>query len=480
MPETLRTLQDALPETVWNNGDFHSAPQEIERALVPVYIFDPESLAILAANAAARRLYGYTEEEFRRLTLLDIRPPEEAERTRRFLSGDQPEGLWYSGVWRHRAKNGRVFAVNAMGLSIRREGRRAVLAIVSDLTQTLRALGASVESGYSMFPFADQMSDAYWLRSAADGRLIYLNPAAERVFGLPREMAYADHEAIERLIQPEDRDAFHRYRLEQMQGPAKIEYRIRRPDGELRWIASRCFPLEDATGERLVAGISEDITDRKQSEQRRIEAVEKQRDALVREVHHRIKNSLQGVTGLLRQFAVAHPELAPILAAAAGQVQSVAMVYGLQGCSVSGRVELCNLVRRIASCVETLLQTRIDVANPPDCDPCPVILESDEVPVALVLNELIFNAVKHATGGDAVRVDVSFDAEAECARVQLVNPGRLPTGFSGLRQAGNGLQLVALLLPPQGADIEWKEHRGEVTTVLRLGRQVVSRHTPAA
>lgn len=477
MPETLRTLQDVLPDAVWNAGDFLSAPQDIERALVPVYIFDPERLTILAANAAAQRLYGYTEEEFRRLTLLDIRPAEEAERTRRFLGGGRPEGLWYSGVWRHRAKSGRVFAVNAMGLSIRREGRQAILAIITDLTQTLHALGTSVEAGYMLFPFAEKMSEAYWLRSTADGRLIYLNPAFMRVFGLTRETGYADYEAVERLILPEDIDAFQRYRNDQASGPAALEFRIRRPDGLVRWISSRCFPLEDATGERLVAGISEDITERKQAEQRRIEAIEAQRDALVREVHHRIKNSLQGVTGLLRQFAVAHPDLAPHLAAAAGQVQSVAMVHGLQGRSSSGRVELCDLVRNVAASVETLMQTRIAADVPSECDPCLLIVESDAVPVALVLNELVFNAAKHGAGGKTVRVAVSVVAAGDGAEVRIVNPGHLPPGFAGLRQLGNGLQLVGLLLPSQGASLAWREQDGEVTATLSLCQPVILPHS---
>lgn len=480
MPETLRTLQETLPDAIGKADDFFSAPLEIERALVPAYIFDPENLSILAANAAAQRLYGYTEEEFCCLTLLDIRPPEEAERIRRFLGGGWPDGLWHSGVWRHRAKNGRVFAVNAMGLSIRREGRPAILAIVTDLTQTLHALGTSVEAGYMLFPFAEKMSEAYWLRSAADGRIIYLNPAFERVFGLMRETAYADREAVAGMIHPDDKDTFRRYRQEQMVGPAKVEYRIRRPDGELRWISARSFPLEDATGERLVAGVSEGITDRKQAEQRRIEALAAQKDALVREVHHRIKNSLQGVTGLLRQFAAAHPDIAPLLAAAAGQVQSVAMVHGLQGRSSSGRVELCDLVRSVAASVETLMQTRIAAAVPPECDPCLLIVESDAVPVALVLNELILNAVKHGADGKTVRVTVSVDATEADAEVRIVNPGQLPPGFAGLRQPGNGIQLVGLLLPSQGASLAWRGQDGEVAATLSLCRPVILPHSRLA
>ena len=68
-----------------------------------------------------------------------------------------------------------------------------------------------------------------------------------------------------------------------------------------------------------------------------------QRNVLVREVHHRIKNSLQGVTGLLRRSAAAHP---------------------------------------------------------PHCDPCLAIADKDAVPVALALNEIVVNAGRLSPGFD--------------------------------------------------------------------------------
>lgn len=465
MPEAIRYLKASLSKALKKSGK-----DDIAHALVPVYIFDPGSLIILSANEAALRLYGYSEEEFLRLNLFDIRSAEEVERTKRFVAMDKPDGLWFSGVWKHRSREGRIFSVSAMGIKVLHRGKVAVLAIVTDLTQTLRAPDASAKAGHAMLPFAEQMDEVCWIRSLEDRRLVYLNAAVERVFGLPREAAYADPEAILRLVHEADIEAVMRYRQAQARGPARVDYRIRRPDGELRWLASRSFPLVDAAGARLMAGFVEDVTERRLAEQRRFEAVEAQRDALVREVHHRIKNSLQGVTGLLRRFATAHPQLAPLLAEAAAQVQGLAAVHGLQGRDASGRVELCELLRSVADGAQSLMQARIEANIPPHCDPCLAIADTDAVPVALALNEIVVNAVKHGEPGDRVRLDAAIDAAAGTAEIRVVNPGRLPPGFNPATGSGNGngLQLIRLLLPPQGTRFSLREQEGEVTATLRL------------
>ncbi|MCC6657514.1 MAG: PAS domain S-box protein [Rhodocyclaceae bacterium] len=472
MPEVTRCLKSSLRQAIeaQTRGG-------IAQALVPMYIFDPDSLMILAANEAAQRLYGYSEAEFLRLNLYDIRPAEEIERTRQFVVGEKPDGLWFSGVWKHRTKQGRIFTVSAMGIKVVHRGKMAVLAILTDLTQTMRLPGSSAQAGNAMFPFAEQMDEVCWIRNLDDNRLIYLSPAFERVYGLPLAAGYADQNVVLPLVHPEDVDAVRRYSFRTSGEAARLEYRIRRPDGAERWLSSRSFPLEDAAGARIMAGIVEDITERKQAEQRRLAAVEEQRDALVREVHHRIKNSLQGVSGLLRRFAAAHPELAPPLAEAAGQVQSMAVVHGLRGRRLAGRVELCDLVRQVAANAESLMQARLAVEPLPHCDPCLVIREQDAVPLALVINELIFNAIKHGAGGGLPHLGLRIDPARARAELRVANSGRLPAGFDPAGSAGCGLELVAMLLPPQGARLDWSQAGGEVVAELRLEPPVLSSAT---
>lgn len=476
MPETLRALREVLPESLRQEKDFFAETQDIEHALAPIFIYDAESHAMLAVNTAAQRLYGYGEAEFLRPCLLDVLLPEEMDRVSSFLSEGWLPRLRRGGVWRHKARDGRVFSVSMIGLGIEFKGRPAILAIVTDLTQTLHASSSPDATGPALFPFAEQMKEVVCcVRSLKDHRLVYVNPAIERVFGLTREAAYADPAAVQHLVLDEDVGDFLRYREICERGAAQAECRIRRPDGEMRWITLHSFILADAAGERMVADFSEDITARKEAEQRRLALLEDQRDALVREVSHRIKNSLQGVTGLLRRAATAQPQLASTLAEVAAQLQGLATVHGLQARTVSGRVELCALLRGIAAAAESLGLVRIEVVIPPHCDPCLVVAEKDAVPLALALNELVINAVKHAKPGGKTRIAAEADLAAGAAEIRIVNAGRLSQGI-GRAGGGSGLELVRMLLPPKGACFELTEAAGKVTATLRLKAPVVQPH----
>lgn len=451
----------------------------IERSLVPIYIFEPESLAVVAANSAALRLYGYEEEEFLRLTILDLRPPEEIERVKAFLTEGWPLGLRYAGAWRHKARSGRVFNVSTVGLSIRFRGRPARMVLAVDLTSPVYGADARHQPERLLFPFAEQMEDVAWICSAEDDRIVYLNSAFERVFGLGREQAYADPNAVLGLIEREDAAAFADFRRVAKAEPASLEFRVRHPDGAQRWIMVRSFLMQDASGEKMCGGVFKDVTERKEAEQRRLAAAMAQRDALVREVHHRIKNNLQGITGMLRQLAAAHPELRHAMALAITQVQTVAVIHGLQSRTVSDRVAVCELASSIAAHVESLLLAKLAVEVDLNRISRAWICEAEAVPVALILNELMFNAVKHGAGqaGPAIRVTVGGTAGQ--AEVRIVNPGRLPDGFDFRQRRGTGvgLHLVGSLLPRQGARLSIRECAEGVETVLALDAPVIAAFT---
>jgi nitrogen-specific signal transduction histidine kinase len=97
----------------------------------------------------------------------------------------------------------------------------------------------------------------------------------------------------------------------------------------------------------LVAG---DVTEQRAADQARLEAAIAQREMLVKEVHHRIKNNLQGVAGLLQQNAQRHPEAASAIAEAVGQVHAIAQVHGLQ-VGMSGPLRVRNVTEAICNSV---------------------------------------------------------------------------------------------------------------------------------
>lgn len=204
---------------------------------------------------------------------------------------------------------------------------------------------------------------------------------------------------------------------------------------------------------------------------RAAEVARAQRDALVREVHHRIKNSLQGVAGLLRQHLSDKPLLKPLLEAASAQVSAIAAVHGLHGEAKDGRINLRMLIVRVAASISGIMHVPITVS-----ERCAVlerfsVNEEESVPVAMVLNELIMNAAKHRPRSGANGI-VAIDAIAQAQRAQILvsNPGFLPANFDFGAGAnlGNGLGLIRSLLPRRGASIALAEEGRRVVATLVL------------
>jgi len=218
-----------------------------------------------------------------------------------------------------------------------------------------------------------------------------------------------------------------------------------------------------APSQRLL--VASDVTEQRAADQARLQAAIAQREALVREVHHRIKNNLQGVAGLLQQYAARHAEVAPVLAEAVGQVQAIAQVHGLQ-VGAGGLLNLGRVVEVIAQSVQRTFGRPIQVVIEPAAAGFE-LPEAESIPIALTVNELLTNAIKH--GGEAgVRGRVA--AEDGSALIELRQPGRLPTGFDLARFPGgvSGLGLVRALLPRRSATLKLVQQGDEVLTRVIL------------
>jgi PAS domain S-box-containing protein len=217
-----------------------------------------------------------------------------------------------------------------------------------------------------------------------------------------------------------------------------------------------------------------DATNSKLHEQQRLLNEAAHRNALVRVVHHRINNSLQGITGILHQFAQKHPEVSDPINQAIGQVQSISVIHGLQGREVTSLVRVDELTAAIAAGIEAIwkMPVTVDII---DGWMSYIVTEEESVPLALVLNELIWNAVKHGGIEGHVSIALSHEPYPESVLLTVRNSGRIPAGF-GLDNTdvfGTGLQLVASLLPRTGAKLAWLQQGDIVVTTLGLDEPVI-------
>lgn len=199
-----------------------------------------------------------------------------------------------------------------------------------------------------------------------------------------------------------------------------------------------------------------------------------QRETLVREVHHRIKNNLQGVIGILRRHAEHQPQLTDPIRTVIGQVQSIAAIYGLKGRTASAPIRLDDLIRSIAADIEALWYRRIAIDTPPALSSC-TVAEAEAVPLGLVINELILNAIKHGDGFDHIKITLRNGEQPKTVRIRILNTGELPPDLNLHIQSNmsSGLNLVESLLPRQGAVLSWEQQDHIVATSLTLGPPVI-------
>lgn len=218
---------------------------------------------------------------------------------------------------------------------------------------------------------------------------------------------------------------------------------------------------DSAQGQILL--VATEVTDLRAAEQERFDAAIAQRGMLVQEVHHRIKNNLQGVAGLLQQASVRFPEVAPILSDAVGQLHAIAQVYGLHVGS-SGPVVLAGLLHAVATAVQKTFHHTIDVrVEGPEADRWR-LPEAEAIPVALTANELLTNAIKH---GSQDAVTCRLRAGLADVTLEVSSRGVLRDGFdlASVPSGASGLGLVRALLPRRAAEF----------TLVQDGAQVVAR-----
>ena len=350
---------------------------------------------------------------------------------------------------------------------------RYVMSIVDDLTDAVRAETQLAETETRFRQFAENIDQLVFIATTDLSAVLYVNPRYVSVVGAssadlienPRSaLAHVHFDDAPRIAKLLPRLVASMRRARKQEFNVRVDHPLR----GVRMLNVRLSPVRLRDGTMRVFGIADDVTERSAAERQRLEEAVKQRDILVREVHHRIKNNLQGVAGLLQHMAHAKPELANNLNEIAGQIQAIAQVHGLQ-IRATGTLPVLGVAQGIFQNLATMFGVEVRFEPPPPALWRWGLPENEAVPLALVVNELGTNAIKYRGSRDQ-GIAVRVGTRPEGVELRIENHGQLRAGFDLARIASSvsGLGLVKALLPRRGAKLAIEQHGGMVVTRLEL------------
>jgi len=226
---------------------------------LPMWVYDPETLAFIAVNEAAVHHYGYSKDAFLRMTIEDIRPPEDLDQLRIALAAlrDRNEPR----VFRHRKRNGQVFDAEVISFEFLSSGRRSRLVIAVDVTERRGAEKRLRESEerYRLL-FERNLAGVY--RSTIDGRMLDGNDAIARMFGYRNREEFLAQPAYALYSSREDRNRL-MAQVREHGALSNVEVQMRRRDGTPVWVIENMTLLDGD----ILEGTIVDITDRKTAQE---------------------------------------------------------------------------------------------------------------------------------------------------------------------------------------------------------------------
>ena len=362
-----------------------------------------ESGTIVLVNARTEELFGYDRQELLGqpvdLLLTDSFRAGHATHRAAFVRDPQSRPMSAKSDLRARRKDGTEFPVEVSLGPLRTEGGLLVSSAIRDVTARRRAEDALRESN-ERFSFASHAAEVgYWDSDITTNRVVW-SDTCRALYGLPPETP-ASYEAWIETVHAEDRERAAgalRTAIESRQ-PFNVEYRIQHPHRGTRWLTGRGEVAYDSSGNPVrVAGVNIDVTERKQAEQA-IRASLEEKETLLREIHHRVKNNLAVISSLLylESTQAKESETVRLLQVARDRVLSMAMIHEtLYNSTEFARLKVgAYLDKLLAHLLRSHATVMAKVTTRTQVDAVTMNLDT-AVPLALVVNELVTNSLKHA------------------------------------------------------------------------------------
>jgi two-component sensor histidine kinase len=332
------------------------------------------------------------------------------------------------------------------------------------------------QQGAMLQAVLDGMTDGVIVTDPA-GRVLQFNPAARRLLGKsPSETPLARWPDFYGMYRAQNGSPLRASEMPLMKAAAgdrteRMEIFIRNetcPEG--RTLEVSASPVRDTETAEAYGAVAllHDVTEQRRGESATRRSMIEQRDALVRQVHHNVKNSLAGAIELVQQHAREHPEMRALAQSVQAQLSTIATVHGIEALGGNG-ILFGNLVKSLRDNMQSVFGASVQMDDLGKNGVWHLRLqETESVPLALALNELMVNACKHGSEGTC---EFTAAREGDDLVIRIANNAgrniRLPRA-EGANGSGLGIALVRSLLPRDKAHLHYQQSGPRVEAVLRL------------
>jgi PAS domain S-box-containing protein len=339
-----------------------------------------------------------------------------------------------------------------------------------DITDRKRSEAALRESEELHRSLIDKAFDGIYL--IRDRRFVYVNPRFTEITGYGLEDVSSEDFDMGILVTPQSRRVFEERYQARLRGeiiPDQYQFQIQSKDGRIKELELSTVSL-GSQSHVVVLGIMRDITERKRDERKLRDALQ-EKDVMLREIHHRVKNNMQVISSLLRLQArvIPDPALQSALNASQERIRSMALIHeklykseNLSRINFGDYIrDLVNRLMFMAGGTAASVDFEIDADN--------VELDINQaIPCGLIVNEIVSNSLKHAfPDGRSGAVHVEMKKE-EPSRLKLVirDDGiGIPENVDIRNPSTLGLQIVSDLVGQLDGTIEIEHGKGTAFTI---------------
>ena len=423
---------------------------------------------LIYVNEAGCRALGYDRQELIGKTLDEVNSMATTEVLARVWDKLRTEGF-FSSESVHRRKDGSEFPVDIITTYVQFGGREYACGFAHDITERKLAEKAMRERNRFIENILENSPIGFAVNTISDGHAQFINSKFEEIYGVPRG-SLKDIESFfhEVYRDPDFREQMRSRIMADIESgdPARMIWEdipVRTANGEKKYVTATGIPLLE---QGLMVSTAQDVTARKHAEEQ-IRASLREKETLLKEIHHRVKNNLQVISSLLnlQSHYIKDEHSKALFREAQNRVKSMALIHEkLYQSEELANIDFGSYVKNLTAYLfrsyvvdPNLVALTVDVQE--------TRLNIDKaIPCGLIINELVSNSLKYAfphgaRGEITVRL---FNGDNTVVVLAVSDNGvGLPDDLN-LRTADSlGLQLVSSLADQLAATVEVK--RGEGT-----------------